>query len=470
MGPDTTSAPAPVGPLRLASDLPVGAAVDAELLLTDEAYRRTLAREFSAITPENAMKWEPVHPAEDEWRFGPADRLVEFAEAHGMRVHGHTLVWHRQLPGWLTPDHGRRDVARRLAAHIETLVGRYRGRIAAWDVVNEAVDAAGTLRRSVFLRAVGRGYLAEAFRLAHAADPDARLYYNDYGAEGRGRKADAVHALVRRLLDQGVPIHGVGLQMHLRATHPPRPDAIRANATRLAALGLEVRIAEMDVRVRRLRRPDPLAVQRRVYRDAIAACAGMSGFAGVTFWGVTDRHSWIHAEFGEDAPLLFDRDYAPKPAYFGVLGALAAARRSTAPRVRAGLWREANPSDRVCVTPETRTQTANDNAQAAARRVASAPAGAPPAGGRLPGSAVVESPDRTSEWSTWGRREGVEYRYRWGLDPQDPKYTDQVDATLQLKNPGSKAWQGSARLLDCAGETGDHDQAGDPAAPGDPRR
>jgi endo-1,4-beta-xylanase len=321
----------PVGPLRLATDLPVGAAVDAELLRTDEAYRRTLVREFSAITPENAMKWAPAHPAEDEWRFGPADRLVDFAEAHGMRVHGHTLVWHRQLPGWLTRDLSRRAVAHRLTVHVETLVGRYRGRVAAWDVVNEAVSAAGTLRPTVFLRALGPGYVAEAFRLAHAADPGARLYYNDHGAEGRGWKADAVLALVRRLLDQGVPIHGVGLQMHLRATHPPRPDAIRANVARLAALGLEVRISEMDVRIRRVRRPDPLAVQRRVYGDAIAACAGMPGFAGVTFWGVTDRHSWVHEEFGEDAPLLFDRDYAPKPAYLGALAALAATRRDPPP-------------------------------------------------------------------------------------------------------------------------------------------
>ena len=266
MIPEATSAPAPGGPLRLATDLPVGAAVDAELLLTDEAYRRTLVREFSAITPENAMKWGPVQPAEGEWRFTPADRLVDFAGTHGMRVHGHTLVWHRQLPAWLAPDGSRRDVARRLAAHIETLVGRYRGRVAAWDVVNEAVGAAGTLRQSVFLRALGRGYIAEAFRLAHAADPHARLYYNDYDAEGRGRKADAVHALVRRLLDEGVPVHGVGLQMHLHATHPPRPDAIRANVARLAALGLEVRISEMDVRVRRVRRPDP--------RPSSAACTG----------------------------------------------------------------------------------------------------------------------------------------------------------------------------------------------------
>ncbi len=127
--------------------------------------------------------------------------------------------------------------------------------------------------------------------------------------------------------DAGVPVHGVGLQMHLRAARPPKPAAIAASVARLVRLGLEVRITEMDVRIRRIRRKDPLALQRRVYHDAIAACAGMPGFAGLTFWGVSDRHSWVHGEFGQGAPLLFDRDYAPKPAYFGARDALAAAQK-----------------------------------------------------------------------------------------------------------------------------------------------
>ncbi len=303
--------------------MPVGVAVEPSLLARDARYAATVLREFNAITPENAMKWRPVQPAAREWRFEPADELVAFAEAHGMRVHGHALVWHRQLPGWLDARSPAR-LERALALHIETLVGRYRGRVASWDVVNEAVDDAGRLRRTIFLRALGPDHVAEAFRRAHAADPQARLYYNDYGAEAGGVKADAVYALVRRLLDDGVPIHGVGLQMHLRATHPPARAAVAANVARLAALGLSVRISEMDVRIRRARRGDPLARQRRVYEDAIAACAGMPGFAGVTFWGVSDAHSWVHGEFGRDAPLLFDRDYAPKPAYFGARAALAA--------------------------------------------------------------------------------------------------------------------------------------------------
>ena len=269
-----------------------------------------------------------MHPTERGWHFDPADRLVEFAETHGLQVHGHTLVWDRQLPAWLDPGLTRRRMAGELARHVETVVGRYRGRIQSWDVVNEAVADRGGLRRTVFLRVLGPGYVADAFRLAHAADPAAQLYYNDCEADALGPKADAVYALVGRLLDDGVPVHGVGLQMHLRATHPPASAAIAAHVERLTALGLLVRISEMDVRIRRVRRGDPLARQRRVYEGAIGACAGMPGFAGVTFWGVSDAHSWIHDEFGADAPLLFDRDYAPKPAYFGVRDALAAAATS----------------------------------------------------------------------------------------------------------------------------------------------
>jgi endo-1,4-beta-xylanase len=317
------------GPLWAAASVPVGAAAEAALL-ENEAYARTLLREFNAITPENAMKWGPIHPHEGSWRFEPADALVRLAGVSGLRIHGHTLVWHEQLPYWLTPALSQRAVSRILATHIETLVGRYAGRVASWDVVNEVVDWDGSLRDTYFRRTYGEGYVAEAFRLAHAADPDARLYYNDFDAERAGKpKSDGVYALVRRLLDEGVPIHGVGLQMHLRATHPPTPAAIAANVERLTALGLAVRISEMDVRIRRVRRGDPLARQRRVYEDAIAACAGMPGFAGVTFWGVSDAHSWIHEEFGEDAPLLFDRDYTPKPAYLGARAALVAAQKAT---------------------------------------------------------------------------------------------------------------------------------------------
>lgn len=307
--------------LRSLTAMPIGAAAEPALLESDVAYAETLAREFGSITPENAMKWGPIHPDESAWRWEPADRLVEYARAHDMLVHGHALVWHEQLPAWISAVAPRR-FRETFEEHLQTLVGRYRGRVGSWDVVNEALTSRGRLRDTIFLGRLGPGYIAEAFRIAHAADPDTRLYYNDFGADGLGRKSEAVHALVRGLLEDGVPIHGVGLQMHLDAASPPAAADVAANVERLSALGLDVRISEMDVRVRRIRARDRLAVQRIVYRDILAACFERTDLAGVSFWGVTDARSWIDERFGEDDPLLFDAAYERKPAYFGVRDAL----------------------------------------------------------------------------------------------------------------------------------------------------
>jgi endo-1,4-beta-xylanase len=302
--------------------VPVGAAVEPALLESDAAYAETLAREFSSVTPENAMKWGPIHPDPYAWQWAPADRVLEFAAAHGMLVHGHVLVWHEQLPPWLAGVAPRRFRAT-FEEHIGTLVGRYRGRVGSWDVVNEALTSRGRLRATLFLDRLGPGYVAEAFRIAHAADPDARLYYNEFGADALGRKSDAVLALLRGLLDDGVPIHGIGLQMHVDAANPPLAADVAANIQRLSALGLRVRISEMDVRIRRIRARDRLAVQQTVYRDILAACREKTDLAGVSFWGVTDAHSWIDERFGEDDPLLFDGACERKPAYFGVRDALS---------------------------------------------------------------------------------------------------------------------------------------------------
>jgi endo-1,4-beta-xylanase len=270
------------------------------------------------------MKWACVHPAPDRWRFEPADAVVAFAQDQGMRIRGHTLVWHQQLPAWVEACLTPAALRAALADHVGRLVGRYRGRVAAWDVVNEAVaDAGGLLRDTVFSRRLGAGYIAEAFRIAHAADPGALLFYNDYGAEGLGDKSDRVLRLVGGLVAQGVPIHGVGLQMHLRADEAPAAEHLRANIRRLAELGLVVAVSEMDVQVHMLPgdRPARLAAQQRVYRDVVGACVAEPGCHAVTFWGFTDAHSWINTTFGPDAPLLFDAQYAPKPAFFGVLDA-----------------------------------------------------------------------------------------------------------------------------------------------------
>jgi GH35 family endo-1,4-beta-xylanase len=241
-----------------------------------------------------------------------------------MRIKGHALVWHGDSPGWLeslSPPEAQ--IA--LDDHIRTTVGRYRGRIVAWDVVNEAIaDDRSGLRDTVYLRKLGLGYIAQAFRRAHEVDPRALLIYNDYGGEGLNRKSDDVYNLVRNLLEQGVPIGGVGLQMHLdAASHPVTADIAR-NMRRLAELGLLVNISEMDMRVARLPStlPARLEEQKRLYHDVVAVCVAEPRCHAITFWGFTDRFSWINRTFGPDNPLLFDASYLAKPAYFGVMDAL----------------------------------------------------------------------------------------------------------------------------------------------------
>ncbi len=322
--------PEPVLSLRSLAEsrsIDIGAAVSAEPLGNELQYRETLAREFSMLTTENALKFGPVHPEPDRYDFADADSIVEFAEANGMKVRGHTLVWHNQLPSWLTEgDWTPGELTQLLREHIMTVVGRYRGRIAAWDVVNEAVADDGSLRDTIWLRNIGPEYIDMAFRWAHEADPDALLFYNDYGGEGLTQKSDAIYRLVEDLVEGGVPIDGVGLQMHVSLGWSPRPENVAANMERLGALGLAVHITEMDVRVQdgKGTEEELLAAQADVYRDMMDVCSGTNICKAFVTWGFTDRYSWIPALTGKpDAPLLFDASYQPKPAWLAVLDALA---------------------------------------------------------------------------------------------------------------------------------------------------
>jgi endo-1,4-beta-xylanase len=302
----------------------VGAAVQASLLRTNPTYAAAFAHHFDYVTAEFEMKWGQIERQPGQRTYGPADEIVAFAEARGIRVKGHALVWHGDSPAWLEPLSGP-EVRIALEDHIRTTVGRYRGHVIAWDVVNEAIaDDRSALRDTVYLRKLGPGYIADAFRLAREADPEALLIYNDYAAEGQGRKSDDVYNLVRDLLRQGVPIGGVGLQMHLDASNRPAVADIARDMRRLADLGLLVNVSEMDVRVARL--PGDLTArleeQRRVYHDVIATCVAEPRCHAVTFWGFTDRYSWIDQAFGPDDPLLFDDSFQAKPAYYGSLDAL----------------------------------------------------------------------------------------------------------------------------------------------------
>jgi len=313
--------PARIGPVQM------GASVAAQPLLNDPRYSKMVADTFQLLTPENAMKFAQLQPSHGLYDFRAADALVSFAAANRLSVHGHTLVWHKSLPPWLeTGNFSRPELTAILRDYIFTVVGHYRGRVAAWDVVNEALADDGSLRDSIWLRGIGPEYIELAFRCAHEADPDARLFYNDHSAEGMGRKSDAVYALVRGLREQGVPIDGVGLQMHVSVGHYPASQDVATNMDRLGALGLEVGITEMDVRSRgsRSSAEEELAAQAKIYGDIARVCEASSVCGFFTTWGVTDRYSWLtDGKNDSDAPLLFDKFYRPKPAYLAVRNALA---------------------------------------------------------------------------------------------------------------------------------------------------
>lgn len=304
----------------------IGSTVNYDALQSEPVYSQTLAREFNMVTAEDSMKFDHTEPQQGVYTFQEGDTILRFAQAHGMQVRGHNLVWYRALPPWLANGTFTRDqLIAILRDHIMTEVSHYRGQINIWDVVNEAIDDNGNLRDSIWLRGIGPDYIDMAFQWAHEADPQALLFYNDYGGEGLGRKSDAIYNLVKGLLARGVPISGVGLEMHVTLNRYPLSQDLYANMQRLAALGLQVQITEMDVEIQGDPRPlqTRLAVQATIYQQALSTCLVVPACTAFVMWGFTDAHSWIPAATGHpDEPLIFDADYRPKPAYYALSGAL----------------------------------------------------------------------------------------------------------------------------------------------------
>lgn len=296
--------------------LKMGVAVNVDALDDDATYRYLVANEFSSVTPENVMKWEVVEPRRGEYNWSQADELVRFAKAHGQIVRGHTLVWHSQLPSWLTEgDFTTAQLRRLLHRHIRVEMSRYKGDIAQWDVVNEAFNDDGTMRDSLWLQKLGPGYIEDAFRYAHRVDPTAKLYYNDYNIEGINPKSNAVYLLVRKLLADGVPVQGVGLQSHLDIQYPYPPD-LSANMQRFADLGLDIAVTEADVRMDLPTDPTKLQAQAGAYDALMTSCLLVKRCVNFTVWGVADQYSWIPGVFeGQGAALLWGDDYQTKPAY-----------------------------------------------------------------------------------------------------------------------------------------------------------
>ncbi len=319
-GPDAK--PLPGQPLRVlakAKGLEVGTAVRGDQAKRNRAYRQTIAAQFSTVTPENEMKWEAIEPAQGEFEFGPADAIVERAREAKQKIRGHTLVWHFQLPGWVR-ELGPRGLEDALREHIGRVVRHYKDDVSVWDVVNEPVADDGGLRPSVFARRLGPGFIALAFRLAHQADPDAKLYLNEIGAEGINAKSNRFYDIVGRLKRDGVPIDGVGFQVHSNIEGLPR-DFVD-NMRRFAALGLDIAITEADVGLKLPPSAQDLEAQARIYEQIVGACLTVS-CTSLTFWGFTDSRSWIsETQAGMGAATLLDEKLQPKPAFGAVQRAL----------------------------------------------------------------------------------------------------------------------------------------------------
>jgi endo-1,4-beta-xylanase len=286
-------------------------------------FRSILGREFSVLTPENDMKFDHVHPAPTTYYFAGADSLVAFAQQNQMAVRGHTLVWHQQLPKWITSGpSGVDEATQQLIDHVTTVVSHFKGKLFAWDVVNEALNDDGSLRSTYWFDHIGRAYLEIAFRTARAADADVALFYNDYNIEGIGPKSDSVYAMVKGFLARGVPINGVGLQAHF--TLNGVPSTLGANIARFAALGLKVHITELDVRVPVPSTNASLTAQAQNYHDVVATCIQNKGCELVTTWGFTDKDSWVPSTFpGFGDALPWDNVFGRKPAYTSIYNALA---------------------------------------------------------------------------------------------------------------------------------------------------
>jgi len=330
----------------------VGAALNANQFSERDARAAALVKtQFNTISPENVLKWEAVHPQPGTYDFGAPDQYVAFGEKNGMFVIGHTLVWHSQTPRWVFQDASGKPVTRdtllaRMRDHIHTVVGRYKGRIKGWDVVNEALNEDGTLRRSPWLTIIGEDYIAKAFQFAHEADPAAELYYNDYSVENAAKRGGAVR-LIRELKAQGIPVAAIGLQGHDKMDWPT-PAQQDSTIVALARLGVKVNITELDVDVL------PPAIQARTADVNVRAeldpkanpyAAGLpdamqtalaARYAAlfevflkhrdvidrVTFWGVGDADSWLNnwpVRGRVSYPLLFDRQDNPKPAFDAVI-------------------------------------------------------------------------------------------------------------------------------------------------------
>jgi endo-1,4-beta-xylanase len=336
------------------SDFYIGAALSVDQICGKEPEAMDLvARQFNSITPENILKWEEVHPEPERYNFDPPDRYVAFGEKHQMHITGHTLVWFHQTPDWVFQDQSGNPLSRealleRMKEHISTVMGRYRGRIHGWDVVNEAIMKDGSFRKCKWLEIIGEDYIQKAFEFARDADPDAELYYNEYDFEF-GPKTEGVIRLIRNLQAKGIRVDGVGIQGHWFLDYP-KMDVLDGYVSALKQLGIKLMITELDVGVlpfypvdsqivsltsfdpekQKEINPYPQGLPDAVHKDLAKRYAELFSFfrkhrdlfGRITFWAVHDGQSWRNywpITGRSDYPMLFDHNCKPKPAFDDVV-------------------------------------------------------------------------------------------------------------------------------------------------------
>jgi endo-1,4-beta-xylanase len=305
----SASAATTLGASAAATGRYFGAAVAASKL-GDATYAGLLGREFTMVTPENEMKWDATEPAQGSFTYSGADQIVSRAQANGQRIRGHALAWHSQQPGWAQNLSGS-ALRSAMTNHITNVAAHYRGKIYAWDVVNEAfADGGGGGRRDSNLQRTGNDWIEVAFRTARAADPGAKLCYNDYNTDGQNAKSSAVYAMIQDFRSRGVPIDCVGFQSHFNAASPV-PGDYQANLRHFADLGVEVQITELDIE-------GSGTAQANSFATVTGACLAVARCAGMTVWGIRDTDSWR----ASGTPLLFDGNGNKKAAYNAVLDAL----------------------------------------------------------------------------------------------------------------------------------------------------
>ncbi|TFK36625.1 glycoside hydrolase superfamily [Crucibulum laeve] len=324
----TTPSPTSTGlalSAKAAGKLYFGSALD-NPGLTDEPYLAILSdkNQFTQLTPANGMKWESTEPSRGVYTWTQGDAVLAVAKKNGQLLRGHTCAWHSQLPSWVTAGNfDNATLTSIMVDHCKTVVGHYKGQIYSWDVVNEAFNEDGTFRETVFYNTIGPSYISKVLHAAREADHHAKLYINDYNIDGTGAKSTGMVNLIKSLKAERAPIDGVGIQGHLIVGQVP--TTIQANIEQFAALGVEVAITELDIRMELPVTPEKLAQQKEDYKNVIKACANVPACVGVTIWDYTDKYSWVPSVFdGEGAPLPWDENLVKKPAYDGIVEGFAA--------------------------------------------------------------------------------------------------------------------------------------------------